>query len=134
MTCKLIVVGNLVKDPDMKYTQGGTAVANITLASERRVKKGDTWEKETEYTSCFCFGKVAETVSKFMAKGCKMYVEGEKITEIFEKNGEKKYFTKCRIDNFEFLTWPKNNNNNHNQEKLRQYDDSKHVEDGEIPF
>lgn len=131
MPAKLIVTGNLVKDPEINTTSGGTTICNITLATNRKTKKGDEWVEETEYTNAFCFGKPGEAIGKYMKKGCKMYIDGDKITDIVEKDGGKKYFVKCKIDNFEFLTWPKRDDGYSNQSDFSQPDPG---DDGDIPF
>ena len=74
---KVIVVGNLGGDPELRYTKNGTPVASFSLASERRVKVSGNWEKKTIWYRCTVWGKRAQAIVDYLAKGDGMAVEGE---------------------------------------------------------
>lgn len=73
---KITVIGNLGKDPEMKFTPTGQAVTSFSLAATRSYKKNDEWVKETVWFRCEAWGKLAETLNTSLAKGSKVYVEG----------------------------------------------------------
>jgi len=74
---KIILVGNLGGDPDMRYLPDQTAVCNFSLAVSRRVKVDNGWENKTQWWRVSLFGKSAETANQYLNKGAKVLVEGE---------------------------------------------------------
>jgi len=87
---KVMLIGRLGKDPEIRYMQNGTAVANFTMATNRNVKKGDAWEEETDWHRIVAWDKLAETASKYMKKGQMVYIEGQLRTrdwckQVYEK-------------------------------------------------
>lgn len=103
MINKAILVGNLGRDPELKHTKNGTAVCNLSLATEHRVKNGDTWEKATEWHRVTVWGNTAESVAKYCQKGKQIYVEGRIQTRKYEKNGEDRYATEVLAELVKFL-------------------------------
>lgn len=90
MLNKVFLLGNLGADPEVRTTAGGTAVANLRIATtSRRKDKDGNWSDKTEWHSVTCFGKSAENVGKYLAKGTKVHVEGELETQSWEKDGQK---------------------------------------------
>lgn len=84
---RVVIVGRLGQDVDLKYTKGGTAVANLSVCTERRVKSGDKWENKAVWLRVVVWGKTAENVQKYTSKGSKVLVEGElDINEWTDKN------------------------------------------------
>lgn len=97
---KVILIGRLVRDPDIRYTQGqnSMAVARYTLAVDRRTK-----EKEADFISCIAFGKAAEFADKYLHKGTKLAVTGRIQTGSYtDKDGRKVYTTDVVIEEQEF--------------------------------
>lgn len=93
---KVILVGNLGKDPEIKYTPGGVAVAKFSLATNERFKdKGGEWQDKTEWHNVIAWQRLAEIVGEYVKKGSKLYLEGRLQTSSWEdkKSGEKKYKT-----------------------------------------
>lgn len=92
---KVMLIGNLGADPEIKYTPGGTAVANLRLATaENRKNKDGDWEETTEWHRVVMFGKQAEICKDYLRKGSKIYVEGRLQTRSWDdQNGQKKYST-----------------------------------------
>lgn len=101
---KVILIGNLGRDPEMRTTGNGTAVCNLNLATTEswKDKNGEKREK-TEWHRCVAWGKQAETIGKYMTKGSKVYIEGSLETQEWEKDGEKRYTTQVRVKDFQFL-------------------------------
>ena len=89
---KVILIGNLGKDAETKYTASNKAVANFSVATSRRVKDGnDAWRDETTWINVVLWN--AEKVADFLKKGKQVYIEGRIQTRSYESHGEKKYVT-----------------------------------------
>lgn len=90
---KATLFGNLTADPDVKATAGGAKVCNVTLACTERVKRGEKWEDQTEFSRVVVFGNQAENLGKFCKKGDSLLVEGRLQTREWEKEGVKHWTT-----------------------------------------
>ncbi|HCW05913.1 MAG TPA: single-stranded DNA-binding protein [Cytophagales bacterium] len=91
---KVILVGRLGADPDMRYAATGTAIANLSVATVDSVKNGDKWEDRTEWNRVVAFAKQAEFCGQYLTKGKSVYVEGSLRTRQWEdSSGVKKYTT-----------------------------------------
>ncbi len=92
---KVILVGNLGRDPEMRHTQSGQAVANFTLATNRRWRDKDGQQKEeTEWHRIVAWGRLAEICTEYLTKGKQVYVEGRLQTRDWEdREGNKRYTT-----------------------------------------
>jgi single-strand DNA-binding protein len=73
---KLIIVGNLGKDPEVRYAQSGMAICSFSVAVTERKKDGDAWKDHTEWFRVKTFGKTAENAGQYLQKGRQVYVEG----------------------------------------------------------
>ena len=76
MINKAILLGNLCADPEMRSTQSGMSIANMRIATNSRRKVGDSWEDVAEFHTVVAFGKTAENIEKFCAKGKQLFIEG----------------------------------------------------------
>ena len=93
---KVILVGNVGKDPEVRYSQGGTPVANFSLATNERFKdRSGEWQDRTEWHNIVAWQRLAEIVGEYVAKGSKVYVEGKLQTTSWDdrQSGERKYRT-----------------------------------------
>lgn len=102
---KVILVGNLGNDPDVKYTQGGMAIASFSLAtsSQRKDRDGNVQER-TEWHTVKAFGKLGELAGEYLAKGRQVYVEGEiRYSKVDAQDGTTKYFTDIVANDLQFL-------------------------------
>ncbi len=102
---KVILVGRLGKDPEVKYTQGGTAVARFSLATDE-VWKDQSGEKQqkTEWHNIVAWNKLAEICGQYLSKGRLVYIEGRLQTRNWEdKEGNKRTTTEIRADNMVML-------------------------------
>jgi len=99
---KVILVGNLGKDPEVKYMPSGDAVANVTLATSESWNDKSTGEKKekTEWHRVVFFGKLAEIVGQYCKKGSKIYVEGQLQTRKWQKEGQDHYSTEIVVKGF----------------------------------
>lgn len=107
---RAMVIGNLTKDPEMRYTPNGAAVTSFTVATNRRWtgQDGNPGE-EVEYHDITAWGKLAETASQILKKGAPAYVEGRLRTRSWEgQDGVKRYKTEIVAENLIALS-PKNN-------------------------
>lgn len=103
---KVILIGNLTRDPEVKYLPKGTAVCNIAMAVNRRWKSDAGEEKEDVYfADCKAFGKQAETIGQWVKKGHPLMIEGRLTREEWDdkKTGEKKSATRIMVESFQFL-------------------------------
>jgi single-strand DNA-binding protein len=95
---RVMLIGNLGRDPEVRYTQGGSPVANFTLATNERYTDSSGERKEkTEWHRVVCFGKQAEVVGEYTRKGRQVFVEGSLQTrEWTDREGNKRYTTEVR--------------------------------------
>ena len=102
---KVILVGNLGNDPEVKYTQGGMAVCTLSLAttSVRKDKEGNTQER-TEWHRVKLFGKLGEIAGEYLRKGRQVYIEGSiRYDKFTGQDGVEKYFTDIVADEMQML-------------------------------
>jgi len=102
---KVMLIGRLGRDPEIRYSQQGLAVVNFSIAtSEQWTDKstGDRQEK-TEWHNIVVFGKQAEICEKYLSKGSQIYIEGRLQTRNYEKDGQTHYRTEIVAANFQFL-------------------------------
>jgi single-strand DNA-binding protein len=103
---KVILVGNLGKDPETRYAPSGDAICNITLATTDSWKDKATGEKkeQTEWHRVVFFGKLAEIAGQYLKKGSQVYVEGSLRTRKWQdQNGQDRYTTEIRADQMQML-------------------------------
>jgi single-strand DNA-binding protein len=103
---KVLIIGNAGKDPETKYTESGTAVCTLTLATKHSWKEKDGQRQEkTEWHRVVFWGKLAEIVDKYVKKGSQVYVEGRIETRKWtDKNGNDKYTTEIVADQMQMLS------------------------------
>jgi single-strand DNA-binding protein len=101
---KVILVGNLGKDPDTFTFEGGAKKVSFSLATTEQYKdsKGDK-QKITEWHNIVCWRGLADIAEQFLRKGMQVYIEGKIRTRSWEDNGTKKYITEIVADNFQML-------------------------------
>lgn len=102
---KVILLGRLGQDPELKYTPSGTAVCNFSLATSERWKdKSGNQQERTEWHRIVVWGKLAEVANQYLAKGRQAYVEGGLATRSWETNtGEKRYATEIIATTIQFV-------------------------------
>lgn len=105
MVNKVILVGRLGRDPETRYTGGGTAVANFTMATDEKYKdRNGEKQQKTEWHKCVAWGKLAEIVQQYATKGQLVYVEGKLQTrEWVDKEQIKRYTTEINVATFRML-------------------------------
>ena len=103
---KVILVGNLGRDPEVRFTAGGTAVANFTMATTDRWNDPSSGERKerTEWHRVVVWGKQAEIAGEYLRKGRQVYIEGSLQTrEWTDREGNKRYTTEVRAQRFQML-------------------------------
>lgn len=105
MINKVILIGNLGADPELRYTQSGTPVASFRVATTERWKGQDgQMQEQTEWHSCNAWGKLAEICGKYLQKGSKVYVEGSINTRKWQdKSGNDRYSTEVKVREMKML-------------------------------
>ncbi|HXO21582.1 MAG TPA: single-stranded DNA-binding protein [Thermoanaerobaculia bacterium] len=106
MVNKVILVGNLGRDPEVRSTPSGQPVASFTLATNRKWKdKSGQRQEQTEWHQIVCWGRQAEVAGQYLTKGKQIYVEGRLQTRSWEdkQSGEKRYRTEIICENFQML-------------------------------
>ena len=101
---KVILIGRLGKDPEMKYTPSGTAVVNFSLATNHSAKDQDgNFVDKTEWHRIVAFGKLGEICGEYLAKGKQIYIEGRLQTRSWEKDGVTRYTTEIVASDMQML-------------------------------
>lgn len=104
---KVILLGNVGKDPEIRATPGGTIVANFSIATSERAKdQGGNWVDKTEWHNLVAFGKVAEIIRDYVKKGAKLYTEGSLRTSSWDDktSGQKRYKTEIIVSDISLLS------------------------------
>jgi single-strand DNA-binding protein len=107
---KVILLGNLGKDPELKSTPGGMAIATFSLATSSSVKDKDgNWQEKTEWHNVKAFQRTAEIAAQYLKKGNKVYIEGRLHSESWDdkETGQKKYKTEVIVNELVLLGGPR---------------------------
>lgn len=100
---KVLLYGNLTRDPELKNTTSGNLVASFGLATNRSFKNKDGQQQEqAEFHNVVAFGKTAEIIGQYLKKGKPAYIDGRLQTRSWEKEGVKQYRTEIIVDHFQF--------------------------------
>jgi single-strand DNA-binding protein len=102
---KVILLGNVGKDPEMRATPSGMVIAQFTLATADRKKEGEKWVDTTEWHNLVCFGRTAEIVRDYVKKGKQLYIEGKIQSRSWDdkESGQKKYRTEIIVNDLALL-------------------------------
>ena len=102
MINRTVLVGRLTKDPEIRYTQSGTAVANFTMAVNRQFTNANG-EREADFIGCIIWRKAAENFCNYTHKGSLVGIDGRIQTSSYEKEGQRVYSTQVVVDSFSLL-------------------------------
>jgi single-strand DNA-binding protein len=100
---KVILVGNVGRDPEVKSLPSGTRLATFTLATTDRRSKDENGNPRTEWHNLVVWGPLVDVVEKYITKGKQLYIEGQIRTRSYEQDGQKKYFTEIHVQQMEML-------------------------------
>jgi single-strand DNA-binding protein len=140
---KVILVGNVGKDPEIKYTPRGIPVGKFSLATHERFKdKNGEFQERTEWHNIVAWQRLAEIVGEYVAKGSKVYIEGKLQTASWEdrQTGERKYRTKIVARDLLLLGPRENSGGDHHRPTHNENQDqpshagSGEIVDEDIPF
>lgn len=104
---QVILVGRITRDSELKYTASGTAMAQFSIAVNRRVKKGDQWTDEASFFDIVLWDKQAENLNKYLTKGTQVGVSGELRQDRWEKDGQKHSKVQVFVENLQLLGSPR---------------------------
>lgn len=100
---KVILVGRLTRDAELKYTNSGLAVCKFSLAVNRRKRSGDQWEDEANFFDVTLWGKQGEALNQYLSKGKQIAVEGELRQSRWEQDGQKRSKVEVAANNIQLL-------------------------------
>jgi single-strand DNA-binding protein len=100
---KVIMVGNLTQDPELRYTASGTAVGNLRIAVSSKYRSGDEYKEETLFIDVVVWGKQGETCSQYLSKGRQVLVEGRLQERSWESDGQTRRKTEIVANTVRFL-------------------------------
>ena len=131
---KVVLTGRLVRDAELSYIAStATPKMSFSIAVERNYQK-DKNNKKVDFINCEMIGKHTENLCQYVTKGKQILVEGELNIDNYEKDGEKRSFTKVKVDRLEFLSGNSNantENKQNNEYKIEEFND---FDEDEIPF
>jgi len=100
---KVILVGNVGRDPEIKSLPSGTRIATFSLATTDRRSKDDDGNPRTEWHNLVVWDRLVDVVERWVTKGKQLYIEGQIRTRTYETDGQKKYFTEIHVREMEML-------------------------------
>jgi single-strand DNA-binding protein len=113
MLNRVVLIGRLTKDPELRYTPSGVAVATFTLAVDRNFKNSNG-ERDTDFIPCVVYRQLAELCANYLSKGRLASVDGRLQVRSFEgQDGQRRWVTEVIAENVQFLS-PKDNGNSDN--------------------
>jgi single-strand DNA-binding protein len=104
---KIILVGNLAADPEVRQTQKGTTVATFAVATNRDFTSNGEKKKVTDFHRVVAWAELGEICGKYLEKGKAVYIEGMVLNRAYEKDGERRYVTEIRADFVNMLSFKK---------------------------
>lgn len=134
MINRAVLTGRLTRDPELRYTNNGTAVCTFSLAVDRQFhnQKG---EREADFINCVMWRKSAENFSNFTHKGSMVGVDGHIQTRNYEnQQGKRVYVTEVIVDNFALLDSKSSQGQQNNSQQSTQSNSSLTISDDEMPF
>lgn len=136
---KVILVGHVGKDPDVKHFDNGTAVASFSLATTEKgytAQNGTTIPDRTEWHNIVCWRGLAKIAEQFVKKGSQLYIEGKIRSRSYDDaNGVKRYVTEIYVDNLELLGGKSNQNSEAEQTPIEsQHTTGPIGDDDDLPF
>lgn len=133
-----VFAGNLGADPELRMTSNGTAVLNLRIAVNERIKKGDEWQDHVEWVPVVVWGKRGEGLSKILEKGSSVVVTGKYRTRSYDKDGNKRYTTEIVADDIKPMggrrAEGKQDNKSQSKPSQKVAPQQEFPDDDEIPF
>ena len=144
---RVILIGRMVKDPDLRYTQSGSSVANFSIANMRTYSVSGERKEYTSFFNCIAWGKLGEAIAQYCKKGQRIGIEGRLQQRSWDdQSGQKRSTVEVVVENFQFLT-PKQGQDapqvdipqqqhqqNQPQQQETSFEDDNPFSDEDIPF
>jgi len=138
---KVILVGNLGQDPEVKFTAGGAAVTTLSIATSEswKDKESGNEQKKTEWHRVVLWRRLAEIAGEYLKKGSKVYIEGQLQTRKWEQEGQTRYTTEVIARDMQFLDSRGNMDNSNSPPDISStsedsVDSEQEIKDDDIPF
>tara|TARA_B110001454_G_scaffold151541_1_gene140932 strand:+ start:6833 stop:7270 length:438 start_codon:yes stop_codon:yes gene_type:complete len=138
---KVILVGNLGQDPEVKFTAGGAAVTTLSIATSEswKDKESGTEQEKTEWHRVVLWRRLAEIAGEYLKKGSKVYIEGQLQTRKWEQEGQTRYTTEVIARDMQFLDSRGNMDNSNSPPDISStsedsVDSEQEIKDDDIPF
>lgn len=135
---KVILMGNLTRDPELRFLPNNTPVCDLGLAVNDRVKnkQTDQYEDVPVFMDCTCFGRTAENIAKHFNKGRPIFIEGKLRFEQWEdrQSGQKRSKLKVIIDRWQFVDSDKERSGSGQQQPARGYSNTSKMSEDDIPW
>lgn len=140
---RVVIVGRLTRDPDLRYTSNGVAVANFNVAVNRPFKN-QNGEQEADFIQCVTWRKQAENLADYMKKGSQIGVDGRVQTRSYDaQDGKKVFVTEILAESIQFLESKNTSNNSSNTQQPKQQEQPQsfeqageqiNIQDDDLPF
>ena len=131
---KVFLMGNLTRDPEIRHTPAGTAVCDLGVAVNERVKVNDQWQDRAHFFDVTCWARTAEVANEYLRKGSPLHVEGKLSFEQWEKDGQKRSKVKVVCERLQLL----GSKNEHDQSQAPRQERAEQQQgpppSGEVPF
>ena len=138
---KVILVGNLGQDPEVKFTAGGAAVTTLSIATSEswKDKESGNEQEKTEWHRVVLWRRLAEIAGEYLKKGSKVYIEGQLQTRKWEQEGQTRYTTEVIARDMQFLDSKGNTDNSNSPPDISStsedsVDSEQEIKDDDIPF
>lgn len=136
MVNKIFIIGRLARDPEIRYTQNGSAIANMTVATDESFVGSDGNKVErTEWHRVTVFGKAAENCGNYLGKGSLVHVEGSLATRKWQdQNGQDRYTTEIKAQRVQFLDRRDQDGGQQRQGRQQTRGSEQDYQDQDVPF
>lgn len=136
MVNKIFIIGRLARDPEIRYTQNGSAIANMTVATDESFTGSDGNKVErTEWHRVTVFGKAAENCGNYLGKGSLVHVEGSLATRKWQdQNGQDRYTTEIKAQRVQFLDRRDQDGGQQRQGRQQTRGSEQDYQDQNVPF
>ena len=132
---RVILMGNITRDIELRYTQGGTAVTELGLAvNDRRKNPAGEWVDEATFVDVTLWGRTAEIAGQYLGKGSPVLIEGRLKLDMWEKDGQKRNKLKVVGEKLQMLGSKKDSANEYSEPSKQDKPEVQYDEDDDIPF
>jgi single-strand DNA-binding protein len=133
MLNRVVLVGRLTRDPELKYIPSGTPVANFTVAVNRPFKN-QQGEREADFVPIVVWRKAAENCANYLSKGSLVAIDGRLQVRSYEQDGQRRYITEVVADSVQFLDRKSDQQSRVGNSGFNQYGTDVNIDDDDIPF